>query len=76
MQEQELINFVLEHIRKRGTAQGLVKELEMVCLTPLTPPPFPHTNIIQALDEDAETMVKKVWRMVIFYSESEKRGLN
>ena len=29
----------------------------------------------QALDEDAEVMVKKVWRMVIFYSESEKRGI-
>jgi len=58
VQEQELINFVLEHIRKRGTAEDLVKELEM------------------ALDEDAETLVKKVWRMVIFYSESEKRGLN
>ncbi|KAG0130141.1 hypothetical protein HOY82DRAFT_504948 [Tuber indicum] len=58
VQEQELINFVLDHIRKRGTAGDLVKELEM------------------ALDEDSETLVKKVWRMVIFYSESEKRGLN
>ncbi|KAF8464018.1 hypothetical protein BDZ91DRAFT_730569 [Kalaharituber pfeilii] len=58
VQEQDLINFVLEHIRKRGSAEDLVKELEM------------------ALDEDAEVMVKKVWRMVIFYSESEKRGLS
>lgn len=30
----------------------------------------------QALDEDAEVMVKKVWRMLIFYSETEKRGLS
>jgi len=57
VQEQELITFVLEHIRKQGTAEDLVKELEM------------------ALDEDAETFAKKVWRMLIFYSESEKRGL-
>ncbi|KAK5660575.1 hypothetical protein OQA88_13132 [Cercophora sp. LCS_1] len=27
------------------------------------------------LDEDAEDMVKKLWRMVIFFTESEKRGL-
>ncbi|KAI5812046.1 hypothetical protein BZA77DRAFT_347300 [Pyronema omphalodes] len=58
VQEQELVGFVIGHIKKRGTAEDLVKELEM------------------ALDEDAETMVKKVWRMLIFYSESEKRGLN
>lgn len=30
--------------------------------------------VLQALDEDAETMVRKVWRMLVFYSESEKRG--
>lgn len=58
VQEQELVGFVLGHIRKRGSAEELVKELEM------------------ALDEDADTMVRKVWRMLIFYSESEKRGLN
>ncbi|KAK4130700.1 hypothetical protein BT67DRAFT_452173 [Trichocladium antarcticum] len=29
----------------------------------------------EALDEDAEDMVKKLWRMVIFFTESEKRGL-
>jgi hypothetical protein len=29
-----------------------------------------------ALDEDAEDLVKKLWRMVIFFTESEKRGLN
>ncbi|KAI5783870.1 hypothetical protein DFH27DRAFT_577606 [Peziza echinospora] len=59
VQEQDLISFVLDHIRKRGSAEELVKELEV------------------ALDEDAaEVMVKKVWRMVIFYSESEKRGLS
>ncbi|KAK6496526.1 hypothetical protein TWF481_002540 [Arthrobotrys musiformis] len=57
VQEQELITFVLEHIKKRGSATDLVKELEM------------------ALDEDAEVLVKKIWRMLIFFSEGEKRGL-
>ncbi|KAF3188559.1 Transcriptional activator of fatty acid utilization [Orbilia oligospora] len=45
VQEQELINFVLEHIKRRGSATDLVKELEM------------------ALDEDAEVLVKKIWRI-------------
>ncbi|EPS38786.1 hypothetical protein H072_7452 [Dactylellina haptotyla CBS 200.50] len=52
VQEQELITFVLEHIKKRGSAADLVKELEM------------------ALDEDAEVLVKKIWRMLIFFSEA------
>jgi hypothetical protein len=29
-----------------------------------------------ALDEEAEALVKKLWRMLIFFSESEKRGLS
>ncbi|KAK3171261.1 hypothetical protein OEA41_003345 [Lepraria neglecta] len=29
-----------------------------------------------ALDEEAEILVKKLWRMIIFFSESEKRGLS
>ncbi|KAK4449889.1 RNA-binding protein 25 [Podospora aff. communis PSN243] len=29
----------------------------------------------EALDEDAEDLVKKLWRMVIFFTECEKRGL-
>ncbi|MCJ1478526.1 hypothetical protein MMC13_007206 [Lambiella insularis] len=28
-----------------------------------------------ALDDEAEVLVKKLWRMIIFFSESEKRGL-
>jgi hypothetical protein len=28
------------------------------------------------LDEEAEVLVRKLWRMVIFFSESEKRGLS
>ncbi|KAH7063976.1 hypothetical protein BKA63DRAFT_175143 [Paraphoma chrysanthemicola] len=32
-------------------------------------------NLEEALDEDAESLVKKLWRMVIYYSETEKRGI-
>jgi hypothetical protein len=28
------------------------------------------------LDEEAEVLVKKLWRMIIFFSESEKKGLS
>jgi len=31
---------------------------------------------VQALDEEAEVLVRKLWRMLIFFSESEKRGLS
>lgn len=34
------------------------------------------TAVYQALDEEAEVLVKKLWRMIIFFSESEKRGLS
>jgi hypothetical protein len=33
-------------------------------------------DMMQALDEEAEVLVKKLWRMLIFFSESEKRGLS
>lgn len=29
-----------------------------------------------ALDDEAEALVRKLWRMIIFFSESERRGLN
>lgn len=32
--------------------------------------------LAEALDEEAEVLVKKLWRMIIFFSESEKRGLS
>ncbi|KAL9018240.1 MAG: hypothetical protein Q9185_004454 [Variospora sp. 1 TL-2023] len=58
VQEQMLVEAVEGHVRKRGTPQSLVDELE------------------GALDEEAEALVKKLWRMIIFFSESEKRGLS
>jgi len=32
-------------------------------------------ELAEALDDEAEPLVKKLWRMVIFFTESEKRGL-
>ncbi|KAF1960605.1 hypothetical protein CC80DRAFT_488902 [Byssothecium circinans] len=32
-------------------------------------------NLEAALDDEAESLVKKLWRMVIYYSETEKRGI-
>ncbi|KAF7682189.1 hypothetical protein GT037_001165 [Alternaria burnsii] len=32
-------------------------------------------NLEVALDDEAESLVKKLWRMVIYYSETEKRGI-
>ncbi|KAJ5324693.1 hypothetical protein N7476_003293 [Penicillium atrosanguineum] len=33
-------------------------------------------QLAEALDEEAEVLVRKLWRMIIFFSESEKRGLS
>ncbi|KAL6711065.1 hypothetical protein ACN47E_006940 [Coniothyrium glycines] len=32
-------------------------------------------NLEELLDDEAESLVKKLWRMVIYYSETEKRGI-
>lgn len=58
VQEQMLVEVVEDHIRKRGSPQELLEQLD------------------GALDEEAEALVKKLWRMMIFFSESEKRGLS
>ncbi|OJJ46610.1 hypothetical protein ASPZODRAFT_132693 [Penicilliopsis zonata CBS 506.65] len=58
VQEQMLVDVVEEHVRKHGSPQDLVEQLE------------------EALDEEAEVLVRKLWRMIIFFSESEKRGLS
>ncbi|KAH8690758.1 hypothetical protein BGW36DRAFT_389273 [Talaromyces proteolyticus] len=40
------------------------------------PPQELVEQLAEALDEEAEVLVKKLWRMIIFFSESEKRGLS
>ncbi|KAF9949954.1 hypothetical protein BGZ70_001568 [Mortierella alpina] len=56
-QEDELTNFVMEHIQQRKPPQALVDELRT------------------ALDSDADVLVMKIWRMLIFETESKARGL-
>ncbi|KAJ6064157.1 hypothetical protein N7499_012837 [Penicillium canescens] len=40
------------------------------------PPQELVEQLAEALDEEAEVLVRKLWRMIIFFSESEKRGLS
>ncbi|KAF9959157.1 hypothetical protein BGZ72_010192 [Mortierella alpina] len=56
-QEDELTNFVMEHIQQRKPPQELVDELRT------------------ALDNDADVLVMKIWRMLIFETESKARSL-
>jgi hypothetical protein len=76
VQEQMLVEVAEEHIRKRGEPQALVEELEGVSALNVHFVGCVLTSILQALDEEAEVLVKKLWRMIIFFSESEKRGLS
>ncbi|KAH8728980.1 hypothetical protein GQ44DRAFT_645823 [Phaeosphaeriaceae sp. PMI808] len=57
LQDEDLVEAVVGHLRNKGKPQALVENLEPV------------------LDEEAESLVKKLWRMVIYYSETEKRGI-
>ena len=75
VQEQMLVDVVEAHLRKRGGPQGLVEALEGVSGSRLVLSDF-SSHVSQAMDEEAEVLVKKLWRMVIFFSESEKRGLS
>ncbi|KAG0049470.1 hypothetical protein BGZ83_005746 [Gryganskiella cystojenkinii] len=56
-QEDDLINYVVDCIRKKLSPQELVEELRV------------------ALDADAEVLVMKIWRMLIFETESRARQL-
>ncbi|KAF9116243.1 hypothetical protein BGX27_004094 [Mortierella sp. AM989] len=58
VQEDELTNFVIEHIRQKKPPQELVDELR------------------NALDNDADILVMKIWRMLIFETESKARKLS
>ncbi|KAL5117127.1 hypothetical protein ACEQ8H_004952 [Pleosporales sp. CAS-2024a] len=57
LQDEDLVEAVVGHLRNRGSPQALMEDMEPV------------------LDEDAESFVKKLWRMVIYYSETERRGI-
>lgn len=55
--DKDVQNFVLDHIRARGKADDLAKEMS------------------KTMDEEANPFVQKIYRMVIFESESMKRGI-
>ena len=59
VQEQELIDFVINHICKKGSAEDLAKELEMVASPALSI----FVANMQTLEDEAELFVKKMWRM-------------
>ena len=82
VQEQMLVDVVVNAIRSRGKPQDLVGELEGVshscslqCLLCSSSRSQLTNPIKQALEEEAEVLIRKLWRMLIFFSESEKRGL-
>ncbi|KAF2805540.1 uncharacterized protein BDZ99DRAFT_107062 [Mytilinidion resinicola] len=58
VQEQEMIDFIGNHLKNRGKPEDLVSEFEAL------------------LDDDAEQFVMKLWRMLIFCSESAAKGLS
>ncbi len=77
VQEQMLVEVVVNALRSRRRPEELVRELEEVrtpayCAVLLVQ----NADVLQALDDEAEPLVRKLWRMVIFFSESEKRGLS
>ncbi|GES81121.1 hypothetical protein GLOIN_2v575193 [Rhizophagus clarus] len=57
VQEDELVSFVIDHLRNKKSAEDLTKEMTMT------------------LDEESELFVKKLWRMLIFETESKTRKI-
>ncbi|RIA79856.1 hypothetical protein C1645_793674 [Glomus cerebriforme] len=57
VQEDELVSFVIDHLRNKKPAADLIKEMEMT------------------LDEESELFVMKLWRMLIFETESKTRKI-
>ncbi|CAG8498179.1 44435_t:CDS:10 [Gigaspora margarita] len=57
VQEDELVSFVMDHLRNHKSAEQLTKEMEMT------------------LDEESELFVMKLWRMLIYETESKARKL-
>lgn len=57
VQEEMLVESVVEGLRSKKKAEGIIEELE------------------GPLEDEAEILVKKVWRMAVFWSEGGARGL-
>ncbi|KAI9828504.1 MAG: hypothetical protein M1826_006041 [Phylliscum demangeonii] len=59
-----------------GVQEQMLVEVVEEHLRKRGPPQELVERLEGALDEEAEALVKKLWRMMIFFSESEKRGLS
>jgi RNA-binding protein 25 len=85
LQEEMLVDAIVEHLKQRRGPQALVEDLEIVSTLFFFCVLFfgvgrgvleaDLLTVMQALDDEAEALVKKLWRMVIYYSETEKRGI-
>ena len=73
VQEQFLVNVIEKHIRKRSSAKDLLKLLEEVCVLSISSFTSKTETRSQALDTEAEQLLLKLWRMIILYTESERR---
>jgi RNA-binding protein 25 len=76
LEDDDLVLFVLEHLKDHKAPQKLVDGLE-----PVRPSPSPHfpshaDGSAQVLEEDAEELAVTVWRQVIFESTAYGEGLH
>lgn len=65
-------NKVLEHL---GLQEDMLVDAIVEHLRNHGSPEELVENLEMALDDEAESLVKKLWRMVIYYSETERRGI-
>ena len=73
MEEDDLILFVLEHLKDHKGPQKLVEGLEPVCNYRSILDSGPQSS--QVLEEEAAELVVGVWRQIIFESMAYGEGL-
>lgn len=73
MEEDDLILFVLEHLKDHKGPQKLVEGLEPVCNSRSILDSGPQSS--QVLEEEAAELVVGVWRQIIFESMAYGEGL-
>ncbi|KIW66719.1 hypothetical protein PV04_06023 [Phialophora macrospora] len=74
--EERLKPFVEKKIVEYlGVQEQMLVDVVVNALTTRGKPQDLVGQLEGALDEEAEVLVRKLWRMLIFFSESEKRGL-
>lgn len=78
-EEPELVNVITEYLRAHKTPQELLEELEPVHHpSPLTSGSRVLTrwSLSQVLDEDAQDLVVKVWRVLAIETEYAAAGVD